>query len=112
MSRRTGRFRRIALVALYLALLMGWGALTYDTYRAWLQRQASLARGLALAALGPTPQPTPTTPLPAATAPPATVEPTPEPLPTQPAPIIVPTSTPAPVAVTHPKTGRLDAHRF
>jgi|GEM_PF-367152 len=109
MSRRTGRFRRIALVALYLALLMGWGALTYDTYRAWLQRQASLARGLALAALGPTPQPTPTTPLPAATTPPATVEPTPKPLPTQPAPIIVPTSTPAPVAVTHPKTGRLVA---
>lgn len=113
MSRRSTGIRRPLLVTLYVAILTAWAALTYDTYGVWLRRQEYIARGLALAALGPTERPPPidvpivatVTPtivptLAADTSPTATALAT---------PYIPPTATPAPLAILHPKTGRFIA---
>lgn len=106
MSRNSTGFSRPLLVTLYIALLAAWAVLTYNTYDAWLRRQESVARSLALAAIGPpaprvtmlpnVPTATPT-PEPTAVSPTAT---------TQPAAKPSPTATEAPLAVVHPKTGR------
>lgn len=96
---------------LYIASLAAWAGLTYDTYGVWLRRQEFIARGLALAALGPPQSPTdvPVVPtitptamptIPAEPSPTATVIATPQ---------ILPTATPVPLAVVHPKTGRFVA---
>ncbi len=90
-------------VAIYVALLVLWVVLTYDTYGSWIDRQSTVTRALAAAAVRPTALPTTPPRLPAVA--PATIMPTLTPTPIQ--PVAIPTA--QPVAVTHPKTGRLIA---
>jgi spore germination protein len=96
MRRRPNPYRSPLLVAVYIALLAFWGVLTFDTYRVWLQRQATVTRALAAAAVRPTALPTME---PVLTS--VAVVPTPS---ATVLPVAIPTA--APVAVTHPKTGR------
>jgi spore germination protein len=90
-------YRNPLLVAVYVALLILWVVLTYDTYGAWIRRQTAVTQALAAAAVRPTVQPAAEL---QATS--IAIVPTPSAAPMP--PIVIPTA--KPVAVTHPKTGR------
>lgn len=101
MQRLPNPYRNPMQVAIYVALLVFWVTLTYDTYGAWIRRQTTVTRALAAAAVRPTPLPTAAPPEPTGVAVPPTPSATAIP------PVPIPTA--RPVAVTHPKTGRLIA---
>lgn len=99
MSRRKQGLRRIGLTTLYLALLISWAGLSYNTYGVWLNRQEAVANHLEAAAaritslMTPTPQSIPTPTVVEVRS--ASAEATPLP----------PLPTPAPPPIKHPKSG-------